>query len=330
MTQVSSAVVTDHRHDGALRFRWEVAALPPLEPLDLRVAVQAVAVNPVDAKLSRSRAGDRVHGFDAVGTVAAVGPDVSRFRVGDAVWYAGTTERPGAFQTVHTVDSRLAGHAPRSLSPVDAAALPLTMLTAWETVRGKLRLDQSSRATLLVVGAAGGAGSAIVQLTRAIAPGVRVIGTASRDESAQWVRSLGAHDVVDARNDLVGAVRSVTRSGVDAIVSAWSQRRIDEYARILAPFGQIVGLDRGPIDVTPLKPLSASWHWVYMFTRADPQRFGDAHGVVLDELRRLVDNGLLASTRRGAPGRLSPQGLRAAYRTMEDGTAIGKIVLSVS
>lgn len=330
MSNVSAAVVTDRRDDGEIRFRWEALPLPPLTPFALRVSVQAVGVNPVDAKLSRSREGDRVHGFDAVGTVAAVGSGVTRFRVGDVVWYAGTTEAPGAFQTLHTVDSRLVAKAPSSLSAADAAALPLTMLTAWEALHHKLRLDRSSRGTLLVVGAAGGAGSAIVQLARALAPEVRVIGTASREESADWVRSLGAHEVVDARTDLVDTVRRLAPDGVDAIVSAWSQGRVAEYARVLSPFGNVVGLDRGPIDVTPLKPLSASWHWVYMFTRADPKRCGDAHGAMLEEIRRRVDAGQLVSTRRGAPGRLSPQGLRSAYRTMEAGTAIGKIVLAVS
>ncbi len=316
--------------DGTLSFHERQLPLEPLGAHDLRVKVHAISINPVDTKLSRSREGFQVLGFDGVGVVVATGPHATRFTHGDTVWYAGTVLRTGTMQSLHTVDERLVGRAPARMSPVDAAALPLTAITAWEVLFEKLRLTPESTGTLIVVGAAGGVGSVLIQLVRTLLPGVRVVGTASRPESARWASRIGAHDVIDHSGDLSATAHAAVPGGADWIVSTASRGRIEQYSKIIAPFGQIVGIDRGPIEVTPLKALSATWHWEYMFTRADPERFGDAHHRVLETIVDLVDDGRIVTTRHGAPVRLSAATLRDAYQTSEAGRTIGKVVLSVS
>ena len=193
--------------------------IPTPGPRDLLVRVEAVSVNPVDTKVRRGvdPAGElKVLGYDAAGVVVGVGPEVTRFRVGDEVYYAGSIGRPGTNPQFHLVDERITGHKPATLDFAEAAALPLTTITAWEALFDRFRLAKDSTGTLLVMGAAGGVGSVLVQLARALT-GVTVIGTASRAESQQWVTELGAHHAVDHHGDLVAAVREVAPDGVDYI-----------------------------------------------------------------------------------------------------------------
>ena len=182
--------------------------VPELGPHDLLVEVEAVSVNPVDVKLREGAPanGFKVLGFDAAGTVREVGSAVTLFAPGDEVYYAGSIDRPGTNQRLHVVDERITGRKPQVLSFADAAALPLTAITAWETLFERLALTEDSTGTLLVIGATGGVGSIMLALADALLPNVTVIATASDDERSAWVRNLGAEHVVNHRDDLAEQV----------------------------------------------------------------------------------------------------------------------------
>lgn len=301
--------------------------VPVPGPRDLLVQVEAVSVNPVDVKtLAAGTAEERVLGFDAAGTVVAVGAEVSRFAVGDDVYYCGDFTRPGSHAQFQAVDERLVGHKPATLGFADAAAMPLTTLTAAESLLDHLGATAESAGTLLVVGAAGGVGSILVQLARALTA-LRVIGTASRPESQRWVRSMGAHDVVDHR-DLVAGVRAVAPGGVDWVVSTHTPDDLQVLADVMRPFGHVVGVDGSHRDVAPLKPASLSWHWEYVFARparrtADMSR----HGELLDHIGARLERGELRSTASQYVEGLSASGLREAFALVESGRTMGKVVV---
>lgn len=303
--------------------------LHPVRPHDLLVRVEAVSVNPVDTKTRQGlRSGTKQLGWDASGVVEAVGSEVTRFSVGDAVWYAGTLDRPGTNAELHLVDERLVGRRPATLDHAEAAALPLTGITAWETLFDRFRLTESSTGTLLVVGAPGGVGSVLVQLAKA-RTGLTVLGTAGRSESRDWVSSMGADHVVD-HHDLVGGVRSVAPDGVDYVFTAHSAGNVTAFADLVRPFGQITAIDdpRG-LDLYPLKRKSIAWHWELMFTRS---AFGTPdmgeQGLLLDALADLVDAGRVRTTATSVVRGLDPAGLREAHRQVAGGTAIGKVVVA--
>jgi zinc-binding alcohol dehydrogenase family protein len=307
---------------------------PVLGPHDLLVEVRAVSVNPVDVKQRAGAAahGFRVLGYDAAGVVVDVGSAVTLFENGDHVYYAGALNRPGTNAQLHAVDERIVGRKPASLGFADAAALPLTALTAYEALFDKLRLDQTSEGTLLIVGAAGGVGSIMIQLAKVKAPRVRVIGSASRPETQAWVRELGADAVVDHRADLAAAVSEVAPDGVDWIFTAASSQpnAVATYVKIAKPFGHIVAIDDPRhLDVVSLKGKALSWHWEFMFTRSMHQTADMiAQHRMLNEVAELVDEGRVrtTATRRLSP--IDPTQLREAHRIVESGRAIGKVVVS--
>ncbi|CAO3416576.1 zinc-binding alcohol dehydrogenase family protein [Azospirillum doebereinerae] len=302
---------------------------------DLLVRVQAVSVNPVDTKLrgnvAPAEGALRVLGFDAAGIVEAVGPDAALFRPGDAVFYAGSIDRPGTNSEFHLVDERIVGPKPASLSIAEAAALPLTAITAWEMLFDRLELTRGGEEgrSLLIVGGAGGVGSMAIQLARRLT-NVRVIATASRPETAAWVRELGAHDVIDHHGSIAEQIRALGLSGVESIFSTnATDRHFPALVDIVAPQGRI-GLidDPAPIDVRLLKRKSVSLHWELMFTRplfqtADLQAQHD----LLVEVSRLVDDGTLRTTLTETLGRIDAATLRRAHALIESGQARGKIVL---
>ena len=308
-------------------------ARPALRPHDLLVEVRAVSVNPVDVKQRAGAApagGPRVLGFDAAGVVVEAGPDVTLFEVGDEVFYAGQIDRPGTDSALHAVDERVVGRKPASLDFADAAALPLTSLTAWEGLFDKLDLTEASVGTLLVVGGAGGVGSMVVQLVRALAPQVRVVATASRGESESWVRGLGAHDVVDHHGDLVGQVRALEPAGIQWIFSTHSHGQRDAFVEMLRPFGQVVAIDDPTeLDVVPLKSKALSWHWEFMFARSLHQApdLVEQHRI-LDRVAELVDEGLVRTTRTTTLTPIDAEQLREAHRLVETGGTIGKVVVA--
>lgn len=302
---------------------------------DLLVRVEAVSVNPVDTKVRRNALpteGDlRVLGFDAAGIVEAVGPDVTLFRPGDAVFYAGSIDRPGTNSEYHLVDERIVGARPASLSVAEAAALPLTAITAWEMLFDRLRLqrDGDEGKSLLIVGGAGGVGSIAIQLARRLSK-VRVLATASRPETADWVRELGAHDVIDHSRPMAEQVKALGLAGVDYVFSTnATDHHFKDLVELVAPQGHI-GLidDPEPIDVRLLKRKSVSLHWELMFTRPLFQTDDMiAQHELLTEVSRLVDAGTLRTTLTETLGRIDAATLRKAHALIESGKARGKVVL---
>lgn len=303
--------------------------VPALRPHDVLVRVQAVSVNPVDIKRRGSldsTAEPTILGFDAAGIIEAVGPEVSTVAVGDEVWYAGDVSRSGTNAELHAVDERIVARKPKSLSFKDAAALPLTTITAWEALFERFGLDADSRGDLLVIGAAGGVGSAMIQLAKKLT-GVRVIATASRDDSRDWALGLGADVVID-HHDLKRQALDIAPDGVDFVFSPHSAGNIEIYADITRPFGHITAIDEPEnLDLLPLKAKSIAWHWELMFTR--PLFCYDLIGQqrLLTAAADLVDRGELRSTITTAIDDFSAAGLREAHRLVESGRMIGKVVV---
>jgi NADPH:quinone reductase len=305
--------------------------VPEPGPRDLLVRVEAVSVNPVDVKTRASAdpGGEpKILGYDAAGVVVATGADVALFSPGDEVYYAGAINRPGTDAQFHVVDERIVGHKPRSLTFAQAAALPLTTITAWEALFDRFRLTPESSGVLVVLGAAGGVGSMITQLTRALTRLV-IIGTASRPESQQWALDHGAHHVID-HHDLVQGVRDITPDGVTHIFSAHTAGSIGDFAEILRPFGAITAIDDPEgLDIVPLKSKGITFHWEFMFTRPLFQTVDmvEQHNL-LDRVADLVDEGTIRTTLTRELGPISAETLRQAHAMVEEGRMVGKVVVS--
>ncbi len=304
-------------------------------PRDLLVRVAAVSVNPVDTKVRRSAAPEpgqaKVLGWDAVGTVQAVGDSVQHYRPGDRVWYAGSIARPGTNAELHTVDERIVGRAPASLSDAQAAALPLTAITAWELLFDRLQVPQGGGEgqSLLVVGGAGGVGSILVQLARQLTR-LRVVATASRPQSRQWCLDLGAHAVIDHRQPFGPQLQATGAAAVDLVASlTQTDQHLAQIVEVLRPQGRLALIDDPKaLDVGLLKRKSLSLHWELMFTRAlyetpDMERQRE----LLDAVAQLVDAGRIRTTLQGEHGTINAKNLRAAHALIESGTAVGKLVL---
>ena len=308
---------------------------PLAGPRDLLVRVRAVSVNPVDTKVRQNAAPEagqaKVLGWDAVGIVEAVGDAVTNFQVGDRVYYAGSIVRPGANAELHAVDERIVAKAPQSLDDAQAAALPLTTITAYELLFDRLRVPRNGGAgqTLLVVGGAGGVGSILIQLARQLTQ-LRVVATASRAETRQWCLDLGAHAVIDHSKPLAAELRAAGIPDVDMVASL--TQTAQHYAQIiesLKPQGQIAVIDDLPsLDAMPLKTKCISLHWEMMFTRS---RFETpdmaAQGALLAEVAGLVDAGTLRTTANASLGTINAENLRRAHALVESGRTQGKIVL---
>ncbi|HEU4756935.1 MAG TPA: zinc-binding alcohol dehydrogenase family protein [Agromyces sp.] len=306
--------------------------LPELRPRDLLVEVAAVSVNPVDVKTRMRRGADAppaVLGYDAAGTVVAVGPEVTLFAVGDAVYHAGVINRQGTNAEYHAVDERIVGRKPANLTMAEAAAMPLTTITAWESLFDRFRLTADSDGTLLAVAAAGGVGSILTQLATTLTD-VTVIGTASRPETQEWVRRMGAQHVVDHHGDLAAAVREVAPDGVDRVFTPSTGGRLPVYAELLRPFGAIVAIDEDPdMDPRVLKSKSIAWLWESMFTRGvyeTPDMIGQHD--LLDAASALFEDGRLQSTLTREIAGVDAAGLREAHALVASGGSIGKIVLT--
>jgi len=310
----------------------EIPAPAPPTGRDLLVAVRAVSVNPVDTKVRSSsdpQGEPTVLGYDAAGVVRAVGDEVTMCAAGDEVYYAGSIARPGTDAEQHVVDERIVGHKPSSLSFAQAAALPLTTITAWETLFDRFRVGRDDTRTLLVVSAAGGVGSMVVQLARALT-GLTVIGTASRPASQRWAGEMGAHHVVD-HHDLVAQVREVAPRGVDLVFSPRTAGMIETYEQLLRPGGAITAIDEPEgLETLPLKNKSIALHWELMFTR--PLYEADdmvAQHELLDRVAELVDAGTVRTTLTEEITGLTAENLRRAHGMVEDGHMVGKVVVTV-
>ncbi|MQP64029.1 zinc-binding alcohol dehydrogenase family protein [Niveispirillum sp. SYP-B3756] len=312
---------------------------PAPGPHDLRVAVRAVSVNPLDTKIRAGlvAAPDIVHslGWDAAGIVEAVGQAVTLFRPGDKVYYAGSFDRTGSNAQSHIVDERIVAHKPESLSFAEAAALPLTSLTAWQLLFERLGVQPgkpTDTGSLLVLGGAGGVGSMLIQLARRLT-GLTVIATASRAQSRDWCLALGAHHVIDHRQSLPAQVAALPVPPVTHITAlSNTAEHWAELAALIAPQGRLgIITDHDTLDAVPFKAKSVSLHWEMVFTRP---LFGTPDMVaqhrVLKEVAALVDAGVLRSTANRIFQPLNAASLREAHRLVESGGITGKVVVACS
>lgn len=303
---------------------------------DLLVRVAAIAVNPVDTKIRgrRPAVGDlpEIIGWDAVGTVEAVGAEVTLFKTGDRVYYAGELNRPGANSELHAIDERLAALAPSSLADQQAVALPLTAITAWEMLFDRLgvRKGGGEGQALLIVGGAGGVGSILIQLARQLTK-LRVIATASRPETIDWCRDLGAHAVIDHRQPFVAQLGEHGLESVDFVAAlTHTDAHFGEIVASLKPQGHICVIDDpATLDVMPLKTKSIALHWELMFTRSlfETPDMGE-QGRILGEVAAMVDAGQLRTTAGEHMGSINAENLRRAHAMLESGKAVGKVTLA--
>jgi NADPH:quinone reductase len=303
---------------------------------DLLVEIKAISVNPVDVKIrqiAKIEPGEwKVLGWDAAGIVTAVGPDVTLFQPGDAVFYAGSIRRPGTNAEFHLVDERIVGAKPQTLDWAAAAALPLTALTAWEMLFDRLDVKRSvpgAASAIVIVGGAGGVGSITIQLARALTD-LTVIATASRPETVAWVQDLGAHYVIDHSCALAPQVAALGL-GAPAFVFSTTQtdRHLNTIAELISPQGRF-GLidDPAALDISVFKRKSISIHWELMFTRSMFDTLDVAEqGKLLNEVSRLVDAGVLRTTMTERYTPINAANLKQVHRLIESGKARGKIVL---
>ena len=306
---------------------------PTPGPRDLLVEVQAVSVNPVDTKVRLGAAvtEPRVLGWDAAGVVREVGSQVSLFKAGDSVYYAGAINRPGSNSQLQLVDERIVGHKPRSLDNASAAALPLTAITAWELLFDRLGVAQGGGEgdSLLIIGAAGGVGSILTQLARRLTK-LTVIGTASRADTREWVSGLGAHHVIDHSKPLVEQLEAIGVGQVSHVASlTHTDSHFAQLIEALRPQGKLALIDDPKtLDVMPMKRKALSLHWELMFTRSlfeTPDMIRQHE--LLESVAKLVDDGELVTTLGEHFGVINAQNLRRAHAFIESGKAKGKVVL---
>ncbi|MGY2341389.1 zinc-binding alcohol dehydrogenase family protein [Pseudomonas sp. SDO5532_S415] len=309
---------------------------PVAGPRDLLVEVKAISVNPVDTKVRQNVQPEggaaKVLGWDVAGVVKAVGSDVTLFKAGDKVFYAGSIARAGGNSELHVVDERIVGHMPKTLGFAEAAALPLTAITAWELLFERLKVREGKTdegQSLLIVGAAGGVGSILTQLAKQLTA-LNVIGTASRPQTQSWVKSLGADVVIDHSQPLSEELK---RAGIDQVTHVASltqtDHHLDQLVEALAPQGKLALIDDPKtLDVTKLKRKSLSLHWEFMYTRSlfETADMIEQHNL-LNRVARLIDAGTLKTTVGEHFGTINAANLRRAHALLESGKSKGKIVL---
>lgn len=307
-------------------------AMPSLKDRDLLVKVKSISVNPVDTKVRRNPvvAGNmRILGWDAVGEVVEVSSGVQHFKVGDQVWYAGDLTRDGSNAEYQAVDERIVSLKPQSLSDAEAAALPLTAITAWEMLFDRFNVDLDQSDNILVIGGAGGVGSIAIQLLKA-KTNLKVIATASREETKAWVKSLGADYVIDHTEDLNMQIKAL---GLDAPRYIFSTNQTETYlpqiSKLIAPQGKF-GLIDDPksLDIGEFKSKSVSVHWEFMFTRSMFNTTDiEQQSQLLHQVAELVDNHKIKTTLNQTLGKINAKNLKLAHELIETGRAKGKIVL---
>jgi zinc-binding alcohol dehydrogenase family protein len=314
--------------------------LPDPKPAgrDILVKVEAVSVNPVDTKQRapnpKVEASPRVLGWDAAGTVAAVGPEVTLFKPGDEVYYAGDVTRQGSNSELQLVDERIVAKKPKSLDFAQAAAIPLTAITAWEAYFDRMKIDANGAhrgRSLLIIGGAGGVGSIGIQIAKVVA-GLKVIATASRSETVAWVKELGADHVVDHSKPLRPQIEALGLKNVDYIANYNDTEKYwDQMGDLVAPQGavcMIVGL-KGPLAMDAVRNKSASVCWELMFTRP---RFGTPDMIeqhrLLTRVAELIDAQKIRGTLRETLRPINAANLRTAHAKLESGTTIGKLVVA--
>jgi len=312
--------------------------LPKPEPVghDLQVHIKAISVNPVDCKIHQNvnpeKGKQKILGWDAAGVVTAVGEKVSTYKVGDNVYFAGDLTRQGCNAEYQCVDERIVGKMPQTLSFSEAAALPLTAITAWELLFDRLGLKSTSDSSddvIMVTGAAGGVGSILTQLAKCLTA-AKVIGTASREESQAWVKSMGADLVVNHHQNLELQLKEY---GVSSITHVASLTHTDQHYKklveLMKPQSKFALIDDPvELDIKVFKRKSISLHWEFMYTRSMFQTEDmNAQQIILNEVGRLVDAGLLKTTLTQHYGMINAENLSKAHQRIQKGDMVGKLVL---
>ncbi len=316
---------------------WIETPAPEPGPRDLVVRVEAVSVNPTDCKTRASASPKegqppRILGYDAAGTVVRVGKDAVHFKPGDEVFYAGSKDRPGTDAELHAVDERLVGRKPTSLSWTEAAALPLTTLTAWELLFDRLRVPYAAKTgggTLLIINGSGGVGSILTQLARRLT-GLTVVSTASQPKTVDWCQRMGAHHVIDHYKPLDAEMKRIGIEHAEYVAGLTATaKHLDAIQKLIAPQGTLALIDDPKtLDIVPFKSKAVTVAWEFMFTRSS---FGTPdmarQGFILNEVAALVDAGVIVTTLTNTLGALSPATLAEAHRLAESGKSIGKTAL---
>jgi NADPH2:quinone reductase len=302
---------------------------------DLLVRVEAVSVNPVDTKVRAPKpaveATPKILGWDAAGILEAIGPEVTLFKVGDPVFYAGTLDRQGTNAEFHLVDERIVGHKPESLSFAEAAALPLTSITAWELLFDRLGVTGglAKSGHILIIGGAGGVGSILIQLARHLT-GLTIIATASRKETREWCLELGAHHVIDHGQPINEELKRIGISEVEYVASLTAtEHHFQAIVEAIRPQGKFAVIDDpATLDVKAFKRKAVSTHWEFMFTRPlykTPDMI--AQHRLLNEIARLIDTQVIRTTLADHFGTINAANLKKAHALIESGKSRGKIVL---
>ncbi|MGB7595922.1 MAG: zinc-binding alcohol dehydrogenase family protein [Erysipelotrichaceae bacterium] len=310
---------------------------PTAKGKDLLVKVMAIAVNPVDTKMRKNRAtvnAPQILGWDVAGIVEATGEACELFRPGDEVYYAGELSRPGCYSEYHLVDERIVGKKPASLDFEQSAAIPLTGITAYESLFDRLRVGrkpaENKGKTILIIGAAGGVGSMALQLAKNA--GLTVIGTASRPESIQWVKAHGADAVINHYEAFKSQLTELSIQGVEYILCLnATATHWNNMAEVIKPQGSICSIvdTDAPINLNLLKPKSVGFTWEFMFTRSmfKTEDMIKQH-LLLNDLSAMIDLGVIKTTVNQVMSPINAQNLRKAHKSLEEGRTIGKIVLS--
>lgn len=316
-------------------FTLQEQPVPEPETQDLLVRVLAIGMNPVDTKVRKMFENDAVLGWDAYGIVEKPGDGVTGFKTGDKVYYAGDLTRPGCNSEYQLVDHRIVAPAPETLSPEDAAAMPLTSITAWEGLFERLGFIPEAGAnagkSILIIGGAGGVGSIAIQLAHWA--GLKVFATASRTETEEWCRKLGADTILNHRNNLYDELKASGADSVDAIFcTTQMERHWAVMAECIRPQGHIVLIDDpvDPVDITIFKLKSVTISWEFMYTRSMFQTDDiAAQGKLLAAVAGLLDEGTLVTTRQKTFSGLTPENIQTMHIKQESGTMMGKQVLTL-
>lgn len=311
--------------------------LPVAGGHDLLVKIEAIAMNPVDYKVRPAEGADpKMLGFDAAGAVVGVGDEVTLFAEGDEVYFAGDVTRPGTNAEYQLVDERIVAKRPATLDVVKSAALPLTALTAWESLFDRLGIDfenanGNAGKSLLIIGGAGGVGSMAIQLAKLA--GLMVIATASRSESSEWCRKLGADHIINHHGDMPEQVRELGFETVDYIANFNEVDKVWEaMGEMIAPQGSLVLITghRSHLDMAgAFKMKSVRICWEFMFTRS---MFGTDDLIeqheILKRVAKLVDEGKIIATANETLSPINAENILGGHRKLESGSSIGKLVIS--
>jgi zinc-binding alcohol dehydrogenase family protein len=303
---------------------------------ELLVRIDAVSVNPVDSKMFKAAGGNqnlKILGFDAVGIVESVGDQVQKFKIGDKVFYAGTQKNQGSDAEFQIVDEQLVGMAPKKLSNAQIAAMPLTSITSYEILVDQLELDFKSGAgnekTILIINGSGGVGSTLIQLSKYL--GLKVIATAGRPESTDYVKKLGADIVINREANLVEELKKNGYANVDYIAMLYDINAYwESVVQILKPFGTVVSIEENkePFNIDPLKNKGQQFKWEFMFAKGNYEHEMQTQGDALNMISKLLEAGTLQSTLSQTFQGINAANILESYDLLDSGKTLGKIVLT--